>query len=83
MLLCAAVAALAATGLAACGSGSSNGGGGTKGGGTLTIQGDAGNPSLIENFNPFQTASTALHGTFLLYEPLEFRHGLVTAEKLR
>ena len=73
VLLCAAVAALAATGLAACGSSSSNGGGGTKGGGTLTIQGDAGNPSLIENFNPFQTASTALHGTFLLYEPLEFR----------
>ncbi len=22
---------------------------------TLTIQGDAGNPTLVENFNPFQT----------------------------
>src|SRR5882762_8531491 len=51
-LVAAAVATLVATGLAACGS-SSNGGGGAKGGGTLTIQGDAGNPTLVENFNPF------------------------------
>ena len=40
--------------------------------GTLTISGDAGNPTLVENFNPFQP-STELHGTFLLYEPLEIR----------
>ena len=70
-LVAAAVATLVATGLAACGS-SSNGGGGAKGGGTLTIQGDAGNPTLVENFTPFQTA-TELHGAFLMYEPLEFR----------
>ena len=70
MLLCAAVTAVALFGTAACGgsdvkTSSSSG----KGGGTLTIQGDAGNPTLIENFNPF--ASTALHGQLLMYEPLE------------
>ncbi|HZE51279.1 MAG TPA: ABC transporter substrate-binding protein [Jatrophihabitantaceae bacterium] len=70
-LVAAAVATLVATGLAACGS-SSNGGGGAKGGGTLTIQGDAGNPTLVENFNPF-VAATELHGGYLMYEPLEFR----------
>jgi peptide/nickel transport system substrate-binding protein len=70
---CAAIAALAVTAVAACGSSSNGGGGGTpKSGGTLTIQGDAGNPTLVENFNPFQV-STGLHGTYLLYEPLEFR----------
>jgi peptide/nickel transport system substrate-binding protein len=42
---------------------------GASGGATLTIQGDAGNPTLVENFNPFQSAE--LHGTFLIYEPLE------------
>ena len=72
-LVCAAIAALAVTAVAACGSSSNGGGGGTpKSGGTLTIQGDAGNPTLVENFNPFQV-STGLHGTYLLYEPLEFR----------
>ena len=72
-LVCAAIAALAVTAIAACGSSSNGGGGGTpKSGGTLTIQGDAGNPTLVENFNPFQV-STGLHGTYLLYEPLEFR----------
>ena len=40
--------------------------------GTLTISGDAGNPTLVENFNPFQP-SNELHGTYLLYEPLEIR----------
>ena len=47
----------------------SNSGGGSTGGGTLTIQGDAGNPTLVENFNPFQ--GSELHGTNLIYEPLE------------
>ncbi|MGI8667821.1 MAG: ABC transporter substrate-binding protein [Jatrophihabitans sp.] len=40
--------------------------------GTLTISGDAGNPTLVANFNPYQP-STELHGTFLIYEPLEIR----------
>jgi len=71
-LLGAAVATLVATGVAACGSSSNGGGGGAKGGGTLTIQGDAGNPTLVENFNPF-VAATELHGAYLMYEPLEFR----------
>jgi peptide/nickel transport system substrate-binding protein len=68
----AAVAALLAAGASACASSSSNSGsGGAASGGTLTIQGDnSGNPSLAENFNPFQTA-TELHGTYLIYEPLE------------
>ncbi len=67
--------AVAAGLVAACSSSSSSGGnntGGATGGGTLTIQGDAGNPTLVENFNPFQP-STALHGTLLIYEPLEIR----------
>ena len=41
-------------------------------GGTLTIQGDAGNPTLVENFHPLQPSS-ALHGVNLIYEPLELR----------
>ncbi|MEO6797017.1 MAG: ABC transporter substrate-binding protein [Candidatus Dormibacter sp.] len=52
--------------LNACGNNSSNAG---SGGGTLTIQGDSGNPTLVENFNPF--AGSALHGVNLIYEPLE------------
>jgi len=52
--------------LAACGNGANNASGG---GATLTIQGDAGNPTLVENFNPF--AGSSLHGIFLIYEPLE------------
>jgi peptide/nickel transport system substrate-binding protein len=70
MMLCAAVAAVALFGTTACGGSdvkSSSSGGGA--GGTLTIQGDAGNPTLVENFNPFNAA--ALHGNFLMYEPLE------------
>ncbi len=68
-LACAAAAVLLAAGASACtsSSGQSTAGGG---GGTLTIQGDAGNPALVENFNPF-VAATELHGTYLIYEPLE------------
>ena len=61
-----AAAAFCLVALSACGSNSSNG---SAGGGTLTIQGDAGNPTLVENFNPFQ--GSQLHGTNLIYEPLE------------
>jgi peptide/nickel transport system substrate-binding protein len=61
-----AAAAFCLVALSACGSNSSNG---SAGGGTLTIQGDAGNPTLVENFNPFQ--GSALHGFNLIYEPLE------------
>jgi peptide/nickel transport system substrate-binding protein len=39
----------------------------------LTIQGDSGSPNLIEDFNPF--AGSQLHGTYLLYEPLELASG--------
>jgi len=66
-VLCATLAALAATGLAAC-KGSANTT--STGGGTLTIQGDHGNPTLVENFNPFASA-TELGGARLMYEPLE------------
>src|SRR3954453_20713689 len=45
---------------------------GAAGGGTLTIQGDAGNPQLVENFNPL-VIPTELHGAQLMYEPLEIR----------
>ncbi|GGL90156.1 ABC transporter substrate-binding protein [Nakamurella endophytica] len=34
------------------------------------MQGDSGNPTLVENFNPFSAASE-LGGTRLIYEPLE------------
>ncbi len=57
--------------LSACG-GANNNTGGAPGGGTLTIQGDAGNPQLVENFNPLVSA-TELHGGYLIYEPLEIR----------
>ncbi len=74
--------AVAAAVLVACGSNSSSktvdsssgtGAAATSAsGGTLTIQGDAGNPTLVENFNPLQPSS-ALHGVSLIYEPLELR----------
>lgn len=69
-----AVAMVAALALSACQGSANNaggGGGGTGGGAgkTLTIQGDAGNPTLVKNFNPF--VSTQLGGTRLIYEPLE------------
>ena len=64
----AALTALACTalGLAACAGANNSAGGGS---GVLTIQGDAGDPTLTENFNPF--SSTQLEGTRLIYEPLE------------
>src|SRR5579862_3826600 len=70
---CACAAALLAAGAGACSSHSAGTGAGTStssGGGTLTIQGDSGNPTLVENFNPFQP-STELHGAYLIYAPLE------------
>jgi len=69
----ACAAALLAAGASACSSHSAGTGAGTStssGGGTLTIQGDTGNPTLVENFNPFQPA-TELHGAYLIYAPLE------------
>lgn len=62
------LSALALTAVSAC-AGSANSSN-AAGGGTLTIQGDSGNPTLVENFNPFQT-SAELNGTYLMYEPLE------------
>ncbi|HWN60435.1 MAG TPA: hypothetical protein VNO25_07165, partial [Streptosporangiaceae bacterium] len=61
--VCICAAALMATTASACSSGNSAGtsGSSTASGGTLTIQGDTGNPSLVEDFNPF-TPSTELHG---------------------
>ncbi len=68
LMLCAVAAtALVLLGTAACGGTDIKNS--TAAGGTLTIQGDAGAPTLVENFNPF--ASTALHGNLLIYEPLE------------
>ncbi|WP_425953979.1 ABC transporter substrate-binding protein [Xylanimonas sp. McL0601] len=69
--LAGALAAAAALVVAGCTSGasssqSSSGGGGSS---VLTIQGDAGDPTLTENFNPFST--TQLGGTRLMYEPLQ------------
>jgi peptide/nickel transport system substrate-binding protein len=66
-ILCAAATAVALAAMGACSSNTNNSK--ASGGATLTIQGDAGNPTLVENFNPFQ--STELHGTYLIYEPLE------------
>src|SRR5580704_19101019 len=69
--VCICAAALMATAASACSSNNAAGTSGSTGsGGTLTIQGDTGNPSLVEYFNPF-TPSTELHGAFLIYEPLE------------
>jgi peptide/nickel transport system substrate-binding protein len=64
-LVCAAVASALAIGLTACGGSSPA----SSAGGTLTIQGDTGSPTLVENFNPFLGAE--LHGTYLIYTPLE------------
>src|SRR5215467_7990798 len=65
---CAAIVTALTAGLAACGSGA--GSGSSSAGSTLTIQGDNGSPTLVENFNPL-VASSELHGTFLIYTPLE------------
>jgi peptide/nickel transport system substrate-binding protein len=69
-LVCVTVAAAVAVGASACTSSPANSGSTAAAGATLTIQGDAGSPSLAENFNPFQPA-TELHGTYLIYAPLE------------
>jgi peptide/nickel transport system substrate-binding protein len=61
-------AVLTAATIAAC-SGAGTGTSSSSDSGVLTIQGDAGNPTLVENFNPFST--TQLEGTRLIYEPLE------------
>ena len=59
----------AALGIAACSGASNNN---TKGGSSvLTIQGDAGDPTLTENFNPLLPSPPQLGGTRLIYEPLE------------
>jgi peptide/nickel transport system substrate-binding protein len=63
--LCAAALVLALVAVSGCGNNANTG----AAGGTLTIQGDSGNPTLVENFNPFQ--GSQLHGTNLIYEPLE------------
>src|SRR5689334_25433376 len=68
--LAAAFFVASALGLGACAGSDNNTG--AAGGGTLTIQGDTGNPQLVENFNPLVIA-TELHGAQLIYEPLEVR----------
>jgi peptide/nickel transport system substrate-binding protein len=69
----AVAAAAVALGVTACAGANdnsgSNGGSGNGSSSVLTIQGDAGDPTLTENFNPFST--TQLEGTRLIYEPLE------------
>jgi peptide/nickel transport system substrate-binding protein len=65
-LACTSLAAVALLGVTAC-QGHANDT--TTSAGTLTIQGDAGDPTLTENFNPFST--TQLEGTRLIYEPME------------
>jgi peptide/nickel transport system substrate-binding protein len=69
MALCAAAAALVLLGTAACGGTDVKTSKSKATGGTLVIQGDSGNPTLVENFNPY--ISSDLHGNFLIYEPLE------------
>jgi peptide/nickel transport system substrate-binding protein len=64
---CAAILTALATAVTACGSGGQSG---SSAGSTLTIQGDNGSPTLVENFNPL-VASSELHGTYLIYTPLE------------
>jgi peptide/nickel transport system substrate-binding protein len=67
--LCAA--GLVAASAAACSSNSSGGASGTAaGGGVLTIQGDVGNPTLVEDFNPLNPTGE-LGGSRLIYAPLE------------
>lgn len=62
-----AVLACATLALSGC-SGANDNTAGKGGSGVLTIQGDAGDPTLTENFNPFST--TQLEGTRLIYEPM-------------
>jgi peptide/nickel transport system substrate-binding protein len=60
--------------IGACGSDITSVAGLASTAGGLVIQGDAGSPNLIEDFNPY--AGSQLHGTYLLYEPLELVSGL-------
>ena len=69
-VVCMCAAALMATAASACSSNSGGAGGSSTSGGTLTIQGDVGNPTLVENFNPFNPTAE-LGGTRLIYAPLE------------
>ncbi len=69
-LASAIAAALLALGASACSSASGASSGTSSTASTLTIQGDSGSPALVENFNPFLSANE-LHGTYLIYEPLE------------
>jgi peptide/nickel transport system substrate-binding protein len=69
------LAVMSLTALSACGSDVKTLAGGSGAtASVLTIQGDAGNPTLIEDFNPY--LGTDLHGTYLLYEPLEIASGV-------
>jgi peptide/nickel transport system substrate-binding protein len=68
--LASVVLVTSALALGACAGNDNNAG--AAGGGTLTIQGDAGTPQLVENFNPL-VIPTELHGAQLMYEPLEIR----------
>jgi peptide/nickel transport system substrate-binding protein len=68
--ICVCAAALLATAASACSSNSAGNSGSSASGGTLTIQGDVGNPTLVENYNPFN-ATSELGGTRLIYAPLE------------
>jgi peptide/nickel transport system substrate-binding protein len=69
------VAVMCLTVLSACGSDvKAAPGGSAASADVLTIQGDTGNPNLIEIFNPY--LGTELHGTWLLYEPLEISSGV-------
>jgi peptide/nickel transport system substrate-binding protein len=67
-----ALAALVGLAVTACTSQADTAGGKSGGASVLTIQGDHGNPTLVENFNPYQ-AATRLGGVQLMYEPLEIR----------
>jgi peptide/nickel transport system substrate-binding protein len=67
-VLVGAAAMVVALGMSAC-QGSANNNNSSGGSSVLTIQGDAGNPTLVKNFNPF--SSNQLGGTRLIYEPLE------------
>jgi peptide/nickel transport system substrate-binding protein len=69
--ICIGAAALLATTASACSSHNSAGSSGSAaGGGVLTIQGDVGNPTLVEDFNPLNPTGE-LGGARLIYAPLE------------
>jgi peptide/nickel transport system substrate-binding protein len=61
------VAMLTAVGASSCSGASQTSASGAS---ILTISGDAGNPTLVENFNPL-TPGSALGGRNLIYEPME------------